>query len=208
MTTPTSPAVRRYFADRYPDRQRAAARWFRAGEAARHDVIAPWLRGVAGLRVLDVGAGDGAFLAAALTDRPAEIHVVDLTPAVEVAARRLRRHADRIVAHVGDVHALALPPADVVVSFGVTDYHVDWPALLGRLRALATRRLIVDFPRAGAARNLARRAWLGVHGVALHTGARPEVAAVTAPLGPVELVATRLHWIARVAARDATGDAR
>jgi predicted RNA methylase len=199
MTAPTtSPAVRRYFAARYPDRERAGASWFRAGEAARRAVIAPWLRGVRGLRVLDVGAGDGVFLAGVLGERPAAIDVVDLTPAVESAARRLGPHADRVVAHVGDVHRLALPPADIVVSFGVTDYHADWPALLARLRALATRRLVVDFPRAGAPRNLARRAWLGAHGVALHTAARREVALVTAALGAVEIVATRLHWIARI----------
>ena len=193
--------VARYFAAAYPARGRALARWFRAGEAARRGAVAPWLAELGGASVLDAGAGDGAFLARAHDPaRPlAALWLVDLAPAVLArAAVALAGRAHAIHTIAGDVRTVALPDVDVVTAFGVTDYHADWDGLIARLAGAARRAVIVDFPRAWRPRSLARWLWLGAHGVALHTATAARVRAVAGRFGPVELAATRLHWIARI----------
>jgi SAM-dependent methyltransferase len=180
VSNSSAAAVRRYFANVYPDRDSRVAGWFRVGEVERRCVVGRWLRGATALRLLDVGAGDGGFLASALPVRPAAIALVDLSARVEAAASRLRSAADRVSFHVGDVERLPLEPADIVSARGITVYHRDWPS------------------RRGRPRNAARRLWLWSHGVPLRTADRRAVAAALAPLGTAEIVATRFHWLARM----------
>jgi hypothetical protein len=178
-------AVARYFASHYPPR---GTPLFRAGEDERAAIVRGWLRGA---RVLDVGTGDGAFLARVLDDAPAELWLVDLVPPPPNA---IAANA-RVV--VGDLHDVALPDVDVALALGVTDYCRDWSRTLATLVA-CTRRLIVDFPRAFTPRAALRRVWLGAHGVALHTATRAGVARAIHGLGCAEVVATRHSWLVRI----------
>lgn len=195
----TDTAVQRYFAERYPARDDRFARWFRAGERERRAAIAPWLADIRG-SLLDVGAGDGRFLASVLgRERIDRLTLVDLSArALAGAAAALADRAHEIETHAGDVHALHLLPADVVLALGVTDYAGDWPALLRRLRSLARVEVIVDFPRVGRLRSILRRAWLRLHGIALHTGSRNAVCDALDRSTIREMTGTRLHWIARI----------
>lgn len=186
--------VQRYFRDHYPRRR---VPWFRAGEDARRDVIGSWLASVTG-HVLDVGTGDGSFLADVLPPRVDAITLIDLAPRpLGEAADRLAGRAGIVRTIDGDVEDVAPPVADVVLAFGITDYLSDWTGIVERLRGRAREFVIVDFPRAGAVRTLARRVWLHWHDVALHTGTRADVSAAFGASVDLEITDTSLHWIAR-----------
>jgi demethylspheroidene O-methyltransferase len=83
--------------------------------------------------VLDVGGGEGAFLAAALRTAPATSgQLFDLPPVAESAARRLAEQglADRVTCHGGDFKRMRLPGgADLVTLVRVLYDHDDAPAL-------------------------------------------------------------------------------
>ncbi|MDF1503553.1 methyltransferase [Roseisolibacter sp. H3M3-2] len=107
--------------------------------------------------LLDVGGGDGGFVAAVAERRPGlRLALLDLPPVAARAARRLRDAglADRVSVHGADFHAAALPGgADVVTLVRVLLDHDDDAvlALLRRVRdALAPGgRVVVAEPFAG-----------------------------------------------------------
>jgi SAM-dependent methyltransferase len=186
--------VQRYFRERYP---RGPVPWFRAGAEARRDVIRGWLTSVTG-HVLDVGTGDGRFLADVLPPRVDAITLIDLAPRpLAEAAERLAGRAAIVRTVDGDVEQVTPPVADVVIALGISDYLADWAAIVDHLRGRARELVIIDFPRGGTVRTLARRMWLHLHDVTLHTGTHHDVHAAFGTCEDLEVVPTRLHWIAR-----------
>jgi SAM-dependent methyltransferase len=196
-------SVRDYFDEVYPARGAGLARWFRGGERDRQAVIAPWVAKTRG-SILDIGVGDGRFLASVLHARVDRLTLVDLSArALERAAGALVERARVVETREGCVRELDLEPADTVLALGVTDYIADWPSLITRLRSLARIELIVDFPRAGRLRSIARRAWLQSRGISLQTGSERTVRSALSASTIRALASTRLHWIARVSGGDA-----
>jgi ubiquinone/menaquinone biosynthesis C-methylase UbiE len=92
----------------------------------------------AGVRVLDLGCGDGR-IAEYLSDRSgAHVTGLDYVPgAIEGARVRTASKADRLQFVVGDINALDLPATayDVVVSIDTIYFSNDYAATIGSLHA-------------------------------------------------------------------------
>jgi magnesium-protoporphyrin O-methyltransferase len=108
--------------------------------------------GVAGMTVLDIGAGVGAVHQQLLADGAARAIDVDGSPAyVEVAREEAARRgtADRIRYEVGDFVALApsVDTADLVALDRAVCCYPDMAALVGLSVARARRRYGLVYPR-------------------------------------------------------------
>jgi SAM-dependent methyltransferase len=108
--------------------------------------------GVAGLTVLDVGAGVGAVHQQLLADGAASATDVDGSPAYVDAAREeaaRRGTADRVRYEVGDFVAIApsIEPADLVALDRVVCCYPDMAALVRESVAHARRRYGLVYPR-------------------------------------------------------------
>jgi 2-polyprenyl-3-methyl-5-hydroxy-6-metoxy-1,4-benzoquinol methylase len=130
-----------------------AVAWFqgrRAGLAAR------WLR--PGSRVLDVGCGNGGFLA----QMAALGHVVEGTELDEQSAARARG-AGVATVHVGDLQALSLAPGsyELVSMWHVFEHLRDPVGALVRVRELLKPggTLVLSMPNAGSW----QARWFGAH---------------------------------------------
>lgn len=90
------------------------------GAALIAETLAPWLDGRPAPRVLDAGAGSGAFGLRLAQDRPeAEIHLQDWAAVLDVAAGKAKTRGllDQVSLLPGDVLSTALDgPYDVVVA--------------------------------------------------------------------------------------------
>lgn len=131
-------------------------------------------------RVLDVGCGTGRY-AVALAERGADVVGIDISPAMLDLARaraRQRGVAARCRFVLAELEAYDPDePADTVLAIGLLDYIHDCDATLRRLRQLASRRVVVSFPRPRSWRSVARAARYRLRGSppALHTHSRAEV---------------------------------
>jgi SAM-dependent methyltransferase len=108
--------------------------------------------GVAGLTVLDIGAGVGAVHLRLLKDGAATATDVDGSPAYVVAAREESARqglGDRVSYLVGDFVTLArtIPPADVVALDRVVCCYPDMDALVKQSVARARRQYGLVYPR-------------------------------------------------------------
>jgi SAM-dependent methyltransferase len=108
--------------------------------------------GVAGMTVLDIGAGVGAVHLELLAKGAASAMDIDGSPAYAAAAREeatRRGLADRVRYEVGDFVALApaTEPADLVVLDRVVCCYADMEALVGLSVAHARRRYGLVYPR-------------------------------------------------------------
>lgn len=196
---PYSDALQRYFGKRYPNRdQWLGANVFRAGETARRQIVGRSLPELDGLDVLDVGCGDGAFLASIVRGRPRLLRLEDLiADSVEAAHHRLSDRAERIeVGVVDSANADCEQGFDIVMAIGVTDYQPNWIRFVDQLLRRTKGRLIVDIPRTDDVRNQLRRLWLWLHGITLQTATRHGVATGLAPLCTAPLIqVTRHSWV-------------
>lgn len=170
--------VRRYFGTRYPGRSNLLARpFFRAGEQQRIDIVGAWLQQLAPDTLLDAGCGDGVFLERILPGRMRLLSLEDFVPEVLAAAHeRHQSSAETVRAHPDDVR-ISRDEAhyDVVLALGIFDYERDWVGLLRNLLRRTRGTLIVDFPKMHGLRGRLRRAWLALHGIALHTADNDEL---------------------------------
>lgn len=193
--------TRDYFQRRYPARGSwTSALLCRRGERERLALMRRWVPTWAGLRVLDAGCGDGAFLERLLRDRPAHLRLEDIAELpLSQARERLADCADVVEAELADVTQAVTPRHDIVLAFGLCDYVANWPGLLDRLLQRTERALYVDFPKTYRLHNHVRRWWLRRHNIHLHTGAREEVAEMLAALpSTFEMRPLSLHWIAQL----------
>jgi ubiquinone/menaquinone biosynthesis C-methylase UbiE len=118
-----------------------------AATAPWHRLAEPHLGDVAGLRVLEVGCGRGAF-AGLLADRGAHVTAADLSPeAVRITADWL---GDRVETRVADICALPFEDEsfDLVVSLETVEHTDDPTRALSELVRVTKRggRLIVTTP--------------------------------------------------------------
>jgi SAM-dependent methyltransferase len=196
---PRSDALQRYFGKRYPNRdQWLGAKVFRAGETARRQIVGRSLPELDGLDVLDVGCGDGDFLASIVRGRPRLLRLEDLIPdSVETAHHRLSDCAEHIeVGVVDSANADCEQRFDIVMAIGVTDYQQNWIRFVAQLLRRTKGRLIVDVPRTDDVRNQLRRLWLWLHGLTLQTATQHGVVAGLAPLCSAPLIqVTRHSWV-------------
>lgn len=203
-------AVARYFSVRYPrDGRVAGLPLLRRGEGHRAAVVRRWVPNWDGVSVLDAGCGDGAFLARALSGRPARVRLEDVSAVqLQRAAARLCGRADAVEAEVADVCAEGCPGSfDVVLALGVADYASDWRRLLRALLARSSGMVIADFPRRHTAHHLLRKGWLALNGIRLSTASRAGLEAVLADCGTrAEVVRLPLHWIVRMEPTRAPGE--
>lgn len=112
-----------------------------------HELVKPQLGDVAGLRVLEIGCGRGAF-AVYLADRGADLVAADFSPsAVELTAKLL---AGRGEARVEDIQSLSFPDDwfDLVISLETLEHVPDPSRGLAELVRVTRRggRVIVTTP--------------------------------------------------------------
>jgi 2-polyprenyl-3-methyl-5-hydroxy-6-metoxy-1,4-benzoquinol methylase len=118
-------------------------------EAARRD-------GIDGAEVLEIGGGVGSLSIELVRAGATHATVVELSSGYDDAARELLRERGlegRVEHRLGDVVAddRAIGPADVVVMERVVCCYPDAPALVGAAARRAARRLVLSYPRYGAA---------------------------------------------------------
>jgi len=108
--------------------------------------------GLSGARVLDIGGGIGAIQAELLTAGAAEGEIVELVAAYEPYAQKLarekgleRRSTFRVADAIEEPDSIA--PADIVVLNRVVCCSPDGIRLTGLAARLATRLLVVSYPR-------------------------------------------------------------
>jgi len=134
--------------------RRDARTYRRKGLTGTARRMAEWLgsSGVEGASVLEVGGGVGALQLELLRAGVSRAANVELSPAYEGEARALARDAgleDRVSRVIADFvdDDDASGPADVVVMNKVVCCYPDYEALVGRAAELATRSLLMSFPR-------------------------------------------------------------
>jgi ubiquinone biosynthesis O-methyltransferase len=96
-------------------------------DALEHDLIVHLIGPPAGLRILDVGCGDGA-LAVELSKRGAIVTGIDVSVRmIEAARERARRHGVEVTFNVAAVQSLPFPPEafDRVVAVTVLCFVAD-----------------------------------------------------------------------------------
>ena len=108
--------------------------------------------GVAGARVLEIGGGIGTLQAALLVEGAQQGEVVELVSAWEPYARELAREQgieERTSFRVADVleQPGSVAPADVVLMNRVVCCTPDGVELTGLAAQLASRTLVLSFPR-------------------------------------------------------------
>ncbi|MES2319268.1 MAG: class I SAM-dependent methyltransferase [Pseudomonadota bacterium] len=191
-----------YFSHRYPKRKsRLSGTVFRVGEAERIQIARAFCGATTGLHVLDVGCGDGEFLANVLEGRPATLTLSDLSmDSLATARETMRAHCADIATVAGDFQS-ALPERqfDLVLAIGVLDYWQDWRHMLGQLAVLTSGRLLISMPPEGVPRHWLRRIWLACQGVRLQTVSRDHLHLALAEAGlDGVLLRTRYEWFACV----------
>jgi SAM-dependent methyltransferase len=197
-----------YFDRIYPARSTLAGRLLsRHGERERIRIVREWLPSAGGLSVLDAGCGDGEFLAAALTGRPARLRLEDVSlRAVDQAARTLAGRAEALEAAVADAMVAEPGGFDAVLAVGVLDYQPDPAWAVARLLRRSRGVLIVSLPRRDHPRNWARRAWFALRGGALVLASRRRAATIAAAPGrPFDLMRGRYEWFLRIHPAAAAG---
>ena len=122
------------------------------GELERRMVAAASEGGLAGARVLEIGGGIGTIQSGLLEAGAERGEVVELVSAWEPYARELAREKgleERTSFRVTDVleEPEAVEPADVVVMNRVVCCSPDGVRLAGVAARLATRTLVLSFPR-------------------------------------------------------------
>jgi demethylspheroidene O-methyltransferase len=135
-------------------------------------------------RMLDIGGGDGSFVAAVAAHAPRlQLELFDLPPVAEAAARRLRDAGldARTRVHGGDFHRDALPQGyDLVSLVRVVHDHDDAPvrALLRRAYAALVPggTLLVAEPMAGTAGSAGVEAYFLLYLLAMGSGMPRSVA--------------------------------
>lgn len=134
--------------------RRALHRYRRDGPPPTTSWLIDGLRegGVAGLTVLDIGAGVGAVHQALLAGGASAAIDIDGSPAFVAAAREEAERqgtADRVRHEIGDFVLLApeIEPADIVVLDRVICCYPDMRALVGLSVARARRRYGLVYPR-------------------------------------------------------------
>jgi demethylspheroidene O-methyltransferase len=144
-------------------------------------------------RLLDVGGGEGAFLAAVAPTAPRlGLGLFDLPAVAARAERRLAQFKERATLHPGDFRRDSLPGGyDLISLVRVLHDHNDEPAaaLLARVReALAPGgSLIIVEPMAGTrGAEPVGHAYFGMYLLAMGSGrprTAPEIGAMTAAAG-------------------------
>lgn len=138
------------------DGYRGASR-FDAVRASETRVVLDFCGTVTGLRVLELGCGDGHY-ARALASRGAEVVAVDAVPEMVAAAR-----AQGVDAVVGDAATVQLGSFDLVVIAGMLEFADDVAAVLANAATHADGAVVLvptDDPAGWA-----YRAWHRSHGV-------------------------------------------
>jgi len=201
VTGATGHPLSGYFERSYPSRSTLWGRlFFRHGEKERDRIVREWLPSAGGLRVLEAGCGDGAFLAAVISGRPARLRVEDISPrAVAAAAHRLAGRADEVESAVVDAMEPGCGGFDAVLAVGVLDYHPDLARSLERLLRRSRGVLIVSVPRRDHPRNWLRRAWFALRGGAFLLAGRGGTARAAAALGrPFDIRRGPYEWFLRI----------
>lgn len=173
--------VQRYFDESYPVRGTLLAKLgFRSCQHEASEFVADLGLPLDEGSLLDYGCGDGTFLASVLSAErtlPTRLSV-RLEDIVARELSRARSVVAPLVAHVdaacnGD--AGVGPHADVVFAIGVLDYYPDWRVRLAALVGRADAYLVFTMPRRRLTGHMARRLWLGMHGISVSRTTRAEL---------------------------------
>jgi SAM-dependent methyltransferase len=162
--------------------------------------------GVAGKRVLDLGCGSGevSLLAARLGAR--RVIGIDLVPEMVETARAQAEQAGLAgVAEfrLGDVHAAALPDADVTIVVSVLEYYPDIEHVLERACAVTAELLVLVDTRGPWWRRRLRHLLARIKGFRIYYRAPEEFSAAAARQGFVERTRVRGHSFWALAYRKA-----
>jgi ubiquinone/menaquinone biosynthesis C-methylase UbiE len=114
----------------------------------QEQVLADFLPGLPGMRVLDVGTGTGRA-ALLLARRGAAVTGVDASrQMLDIAESRAQQEKLAVAFGVGDAHRLEYPDRsfDAAVTLRVLMHTPDWRQCLGELCRVAARRVVFDYP--------------------------------------------------------------
>lgn len=167
----------RYF-ERYPERSGGLlSRLARRGEAIRLQIVSLWIPETSGRSLLDAGCGDGEFVHRLLRGRLRFLKLEDIAAKwVAIAGKRLSHSAELVETEVTDLcHSRDGRKYDIVLALGVFDYAPDWKIMMNYLINRSRYLVILDCPKSGVLYNFARRSWLRLQGIRMHTARLAEL---------------------------------
>jgi len=187
--------VERYFTQRarsfdrlydLPPFERILNRIFRRAVYQRFDLTFRNAGDVRGKRVLDAGCGSGRY-AVEFARRGAEVVGVDFAEDMLAIARAYAHEAgveERVRFERADFGSFVpAGPFDIAIAIGFFDYIADPLAILQRIRAATSGRLLASFPAEIFLRSALRRRRYAGRGVRLRFYGRDEVASLAGQAG-------------------------
>lgn len=162
--------IRIYFEKIYPEREGRWSKFFRKGEARRIDFARSYLNCTEGLRVLDIGSGDGFYLLNILKGMPKQITLCDFSEKnLLIAKEKKLSDSDPILVQGDGFGILEKGEYELVVAVGVLDYWPDWPFKLLQFETHLISNALISIPHSSGVRQRLRKVWLGMNGIELQT---------------------------------------
>jgi SAM-dependent methyltransferase len=190
-----SPAVERYFSERYPSRESLLSRaGFRGREDQTKLAISRIRLRFAGASVLDFGCGDGQLLEwlVRVSRIPSafapDITLVDLDEtALDRASRALRSCASSVTIVRPGTDSWLENRFDITLAIGVLDYYPSWRTLMSWLVERTARDFVFSIPRSRPGAHIVRRLWLQANGISLQRARVENVIAAASTHGPLHV---------------------
>jgi SAM-dependent methyltransferase len=146
-------ATRRYFerragaVDRFYEVPLTGNHALRRGPWHGRELAVALLTRNPGASVLDAGCGPGRVAEAVIEAGAGAYAGIDLSPHMLALARERLARFDDVELYEGDLVALDLPPADIVLALGLFDYLADPGRAAAWMRARCCGTLLASFTR-------------------------------------------------------------